>query len=103
MMVKKNVHDEIQGFDERFVEHYSDVDYCLRAGELGKEIVMHAFAELYHYEPRFKNKEDKEEQQERFQKETELFKTRWKAVLEKEDPYYNPNLALNRKDCSLRW
>lgn len=103
MMVKKCVHDEIQGFDEKFEEHYSDVDYCLRAGELGKEIVMHAFAELYHYESRFKNKEDKEEQQERFQKETELFKTRWKAVLEKEDPYYNPNLALNRKDCSLRW
>lgn len=103
MMVKKSIHEEITGFDERFEVAYNDVDYCLRVRELGKEIVMHAFVELYHYESKSRGKEDTEEKQERFQKEAELFRTRWKKVLEKGDPYYNPNLTLQHSDCSLRW
>lgn len=103
MMVKKSVHEEINGFDEKFKVAYNDVDYCLRVRQLGKLVVFHAFAELYHYESKSRGMENTREKQERFQKEAELFRNRWKELLEAGDPYYNPNLTLEHSDCSLKW
>ena len=103
MMVKKSVHEEINGFDEKFKVAYNDVDYCLRVRQLGKLVVFHAFAELYHYESKSRGMENTREKQERFQREAELFRNRWKELLEEGDPYYNPNLTLEHSDCSLKW
>ena len=103
MMVKKSVHEEIGGFDEKFEVAFNDVDYCLRVRELGLLVVFQAFAELYHYESQSRGLEDTKEKKVRFQKEAELFRTRWKEILEKGDPYYNPNLTLRHSDCSLNW
>ena len=35
-------------------------------------------------------------------KESEYFRNKWKDVLEKGDPYYNPNLSLERADFALK-
>ena len=37
----------------------------------------------------------------RYNKESALFKNKWKDVLEKGDPYYNVNFSLDRSDFSL--
>ena len=58
MMVKKSIHEEINGFDEKFKVAYNDVDYCLRVRQLGKLVVFHAFAELYHYESKSRGMEN---------------------------------------------
>ena len=97
------MHEEIGGFDEKFEVAFNDVDYCLRVRELGLLLVFQAFAELYHYESQSRGLEDTKEKKVRFQKEAELFRTRWKEILEKGDPYYNPNLTLRHSDCSLNW
>lgn len=103
MMVKKSVHEAIGGFDEKFEVAFNDVDYCLRVRGLGKSVIFQAFTELYHYESRSRGLEDTEEKKERFQREAELFRKRWKDILKNGDPYYNPNLTLKHSDCSLKW
>ncbi|HIR94263.1 MAG TPA: glycosyltransferase family 2 protein, partial [Candidatus Egerieimonas intestinavium] len=103
MMVKKEIHQKIEGFDSGFAVAFNDVDYCLRIRELGKLVVFDAFVELYHYESNSRGKEDTREKQKRLKQEAERFHRRWKSILEKGDPYYNPNLSLLLCDCSLRW
>ena len=103
MMVKRSVHEDIGGFDENFEVAFNDVDYCLRVRELGKTIVFHGFVELYHYESRSRGLEDTPEKKERFNREAGLFRKRWKSILDKGDPYYNPNLTLEDSNCTLKW
>lgn len=103
MMVKRTVHEEIGGFDERFEVAFNDVDYCLRVRETGKVIVFQAFVELYHYESRSRGLENTPEKKERFNREAALFRKRWNQILEEGDPYYNPNLSLKDSNCTLKW
>ncbi|WP_024867284.1 hypothetical protein [Butyrivibrio sp. FCS014] len=37
----------------------------------------------------------------RYEIESEHFRTKWKEVLDKGNPYYNPNFSLDRSDYSL--
>ena len=46
--------------------------------------------------------EDTPDKQARFRNEVRLFRERWKDVLAKGDPYYNPNLTLKKPDFTLR-
>ena len=52
------------------------------------------FAELYHFESRSRGLDDQGEKAERYNRESEKFRTKWKKELEAGDPYYNPNLEL---------
>ena len=38
----------------------------------------------------------------RLDKEAEDFKAKWKGILDKGDPYYNPNFSLDANDYSLK-
>ena len=100
-MVKKDVFEEIQGFDEKLVVAFNDVDLCLRIRELGKKIVYNPYAELYHYESKSRGQDDTPDKIERFNRETAYFEDRWEKILAKGDPYYNKNFAIDRFDCSL--
>ena len=59
-------------------------------------------SELYHHESLSRGYEDTSEKQARFRKEIDLFQGKWKEVLAKGDPYYNPNLTLEKEDFSIR-
>ena len=102
MMVKRSVYEAAGGFDEKLAVALNDVDFCLKAGKAGYRVLYNPYAVLYHYESRTRGQEDDPVKQARFQKECGLFRERWKEVLEKGDPCYNPNLTLDRQDCSLR-
>ena len=60
-------------------------------------------AELYHYESasRGSDIEDAAKAQ-RYNEEAEHFRTKWKEVIDRGDPYYNPNFSLNYSDYSLK-
>ena len=102
LMVKKSLWDELGGLSPEFEISLNDVDFCLRLRKLGKLNVFTPFAELYHYESVSRGLDDQGEKAERYNRESELFRTKWKAELEAGDPYYNPNFSLDRSDYSLR-
>lgn len=101
LMVSRAKYDEVGGFDEGFAVSLNDVDFCLRLREKGYLNVFTPFAELYHYESLSRGLDLEGKNAERYDKESEHFRTKWKAVLEKGDPYYNPNFSLDRSDYSL--
>ncbi|MDD6363348.1 MAG: glycosyltransferase family 2 protein [Lachnospiraceae bacterium] len=105
LMVKKRIYDELGGLDETFEVSLNDVDFCLRCRQKNYLNVFTPFAELYHYESlsRGSDVEDPHsENAKRYDREAEHFRTKWKEVIEKGDPYYNPNFTLDRSDFSLK-
>lgn len=101
LMVKRSVWDEVGGLDTQFEISLNDVDFCLKLRKKGYLNVFTPFCELYHYESVSRGLDDHGEKAERYNKESELFRTKWKAELEAGDPYYNPNFSLDRSDFSV--
>lgn len=102
VMIPRHVWDEVGGLDESFAVAFNDVDMCMRIRKAGYLIVWTPYAELYHYESKSRGLEDTLEKKKRFEGEVKRFQERWKAELAAGDPYYNPNLSLDREDFSLR-
>jgi GT2 family glycosyltransferase len=102
LMTKKSIFNEVGGFDVNLSHAFNDVDYCLKIRERGYLIIYTPYAELYHHESISRGYEDTPEKQARFRKEIDLFQGRWKEILAKGDPYYNPNLTLDREDFSIK-
>ena len=102
LMVKKRLYDELGGLDEKFAVSLNDVDFCLRLLDMGLWNVFTPFAELFHYESISRGLDDNGEKAERYNRESALFREKWKAFLEKGDPFYNPNFSLDRSDFSLK-
>ena len=102
MMVPRDVWEKVHGLDEAFEVAFNDVDLCMRIREAGYLIVWTPYAELYHYESKSRGYEDTPEKQKRFEGEAHRFQGRWKKELEEGDPYYNPNLTLDREDFSVK-
>ncbi len=102
LMIRKEVFDEVGGFDGEYSHAFNDVDFCLKIRQKGYLIVYTPYAELYHHESLSRGYEDTVEKKMRFKKEIDCFQTKWKDVLANGDPYYNPNLTLKKEDFSLR-
>ena len=102
MMLRKDVFEEVGGFDENLSVAFNDVDLCLKIREKGYLIVYTPYAKLYHHESFSRGYEDTPEKQERFLGEIEYIREKWGKVIDDGDPYYNPNLTLEREDFSIR-
>lgn len=102
LLTRREVWDEVNGLDEVFKVAFNDVDMCMRIRKAGYLIVWTPFAELYHHESKSRGLEDTPEKRKRFAGEVCLFQTRWAKELAAGDPYYNPNLTLDREDFSLK-
>ena len=102
MMVKKAVFEKVQGFDERYAVAFNDVDLCLKMRKEGYLIVYTPYAEFNHYESKSRGYEDTAEKKQRFETEGALFKRAWENVFSDGDPYYNPNLTLDKTDFSFK-
>lgn len=101
MMVKRSVYEEVGGLDEAYAVAFNDVDLCMKIRKAGHLIVYNPYAELMHYESKSRGYEDTEEKIKRFASEIQLFQSRWCDFLEQGDPYYNPNLTLDRNDFGI--
>ena len=102
LMVKKALFDEVGGLDAGFAISLNDVDFCLKLREKGYLNVFTPFAECFHYESISRGLDDQGEKAERYNRESEQFRAKWRSVLEAGDPYYNPNFSLDRSDFSLK-
>lgn len=100
MLLRRVVLEELNGLDTDWAIAFNDVDLCLRIRQAGYLIVWTPFAELYHYEFKSRGTDDTPEKQARYRYEVLHCQQRWKKELEEGDPYYNPNLTLDRLDFS---
>ena len=102
MMVKKEIFEAVGGLTEEYRVAFNDIDFCMKVRALGKLIVYNPAVELYHYESKSRGLEDTPEKVERFNSEVARFIESWSKELEAGDPYYNPNLTLDKADFSLK-
>ncbi len=103
LMIRKALYEQLGGLDETFTVSLNDVDLCIRAWKAGYVNVFTPFAELYHYESVSRGLDDQGEKAQRYNRESEAFRAKWKDLLEKGDPYYNPNFSLDRSDFALKY
>jgi GT2 family glycosyltransferase len=100
MMVRREVFEQVGGFDESLAVAFNDVDFCLRVRAAGFRNVYLPHVVLYHDESKSRGSETQPGNVERFRGEIETMKRRW-PVLALGDPCYNPNLTLDREDFSI--
>jgi GT2 family glycosyltransferase len=101
-LVRKAACEDVGGFDEALAVAYNDVDLCLRLRQSGLRNVWTPFAELYHFESASRGADTQGTARARLLTEAELLRTRWKDALDA-DPYFNPNLSLDRPDFALAY
>jgi GT2 family glycosyltransferase len=94
VMVRREVFDEVGGFDEQLPVAFNDVDFCLKLREKGYLIVYTPLAELVHHESRSRGHTDDD-----FEKNRVL--ARWGEALAAGDPYLNVHLSHWRYWCPL--
>jgi O-antigen biosynthesis protein len=96
LMIRRPVFEEVGGFNEHFFTAYQDVDLCLRIRARGLRVIWTPRALLLHHEfvSRPSYYYDIIDRM--------LLLDRWEEVIERGDPYYNPNLDLERGDYSRR-
>jgi GT2 family glycosyltransferase len=90
LATRREVYDEVGGFDERLAVEYNDVDFCIRVRQAGYKIIWTPYAELRHHERASRGAVR------RLPAERAYMRERWARVLDA-DPFYNPNLALDGK------
>jgi GT2 family glycosyltransferase/2-polyprenyl-3-methyl-5-hydroxy-6-metoxy-1,4-benzoquinol methylase len=95
LMMRHSVFEEVGGFDEELDVAYNDVDLCLKIVNHNYYIVWTPHAVLYHHESASRGK---------FQPERNIryFCDKWQEFLEGGDPFYNPQLALDRSDFMVK-
>jgi GT2 family glycosyltransferase len=96
LMIRKPVFETIGGFNFHFFTAYQDVDLCLRLRARGLRVICTPRALLLHHEfvSRPSYYYDIIDRM--------LLLDQWEEVIERGDPYYNPNLDLERGDYSRR-
>ena len=102
MMVKREAFEKVGGLSEELQVAFNDIDFCMKLRQAGYLIVYNPYAELYHYESKSRGLEDTPEKVARFNQEIATFEKRWPDILKNGDPFYNPNLTLDRQDFSLK-
>ena len=101
LLVKTSVWDEVKGLDEAFAVAFNDVDFCLRVRDAGYRIAWTPYARLTHYESKSRGGDEKDPvKARRFAAEQQrLYEVHGKENI-LHDPYYNPNLTMDREDFS---
>jgi GT2 family glycosyltransferase len=90
MLTRREIFQEVGGFDANLSGALADVDLCLKIRRAGYLIVYTPFAQLYWHDAPGKVDLAGEG----------IMEQRWADVLHG-DPYYNPNLSRERADFSL--
>jgi len=79
--IRRNVFQDVGGFDPAFPVNYNDVDLCLKVVNSGYRVVVDPRVELTHIERGTRSGGTTLAERQRFQE-------RWGALLAKSDPYY---------------
>ena len=102
MMFEKKLWQDLGGLDdENLPISYNDIDFCLRAREKGLRSLHTPFALLYHKESESRGDPNESRQKAQFESESQFMYRKWGYVIQN-DPYYNPNLTLQKEDFTYR-
>jgi GT2 family glycosyltransferase len=93
MVMRKDVFQNVGGFDVALPIAYNDVDLSLRLRKAGWRLLWTPTVELSHHESASAGRHDAPQRREEFKSAVALMRERWGAVLD-QDPFYNPNLSL---------
>lgn len=102
LMVKREIYEQVGGFEEKLAVAFNDVDFCLKVRALGYLVVYQPRIKAWHYESKSRGAEDSPEKVARFQREIDYMRDHWIAILKNGDPYYNPNLSSVYPNYSLK-
>lgn len=92
-MMRREVFEEVGGYDETFMVGFNDADFCLKVRAAGYDVVFTPYAELYHYEFVSRGREAvDDEKQARWESERDAFFAKWREELKGGDPLTSPNL-----------
>ena len=93
LMARRDLFEEVGGFDSNLPIAFNDIDFCLRLRERGCLVVYTPLAELVHHESKSIGHTE--------MVEAPFFRRRWRSVMLAGDPYYNPNLGRFDNSCRL--
>ena len=100
---RRSIYEEVGYMDEEnFAVAFNDVDFCLKIRQKGYLIVYNPYVEFMHYESKTRGYEDTPEKKERFERESNNFRTKWRKVLDAGDPYSNINFDKNTAQYNVR-
>jgi len=95
LAMRRDVFEQIGGFDERLVIAFGDVEICQRAIHAGYRVLYSPFARLIHYEGKTRANFIPEE-------DIRIGFEALKDAVRIGDPYYNPNLSHSVRAPTLR-
>ena len=93
LLVRRQVYEQIGGFDENLVVGYNDVDFCFSLYESGYYNVLCNGARLYHHESLSRGYDEGNARKEKRLLEERKYLYEKHPHLEKRDPFYSPNLT----------
>ena len=103
-MVRRELWDELGGYDQGLAVGYNDGDFCLRAGEAGYAVAFTPYALLHHREFASRGREAGDPEKEaRLAAEKARFLDAHPAFAESGDPALNPQLDGFSDWYQLRW
>ena len=100
LMCRREVYQEVGGFEEKLAIAFNDVDFCLKIVGRGYRNIYLPHVKLYHYESKSRGYEDTPAKQARFAQEVNYMRQKWSYLCDR-DPCYNPNLTKSLEDYSL--
>lgn len=100
LMCRREVFEQVDGFEEDLPIAFNDIDLCLKILQKGYRNIYLPHVVLYHYESKSRGYEDTPEKQARFTRDKAYILTKWKNIIT-HDPCYNPNLTREREDYSI--
>jgi len=89
-LVRREVFDEVGGFDETFPVNFNDVDFSLKIRATGRRVIWTPWASWHHFESQTREPTATPA-------EFHAIDARWHRAINN-DPYYNPNLPPYRAD-----
>jgi|GEM_PF-2382811 len=100
LMIAKEKFYKVNGFDENLTVQENDVDLCLKLYTAGYLNIYNPHAVLYHYESVSREGCFTQE----VQSEKLYLLNKWNELINKDDPYYNPNFSriLNKFTIKIR-
>lgn len=102
VMIRTELFNEVEGFNENFAVEYNDVDFCLKVWDKGYRNLYVPHCELYHHESISRGHPHMtKESFERHKAEIQKLKNRWGNYIDY-DPCYNPNLSLGAHDFRMK-
>ena len=102
LAMRREVFEEIDGFDENLAIAFNDVDLCLRLRQRGYRVLYTPHAELLHLESASRGLDTTLRKHFRLRREIRHMQRKWTEHLRR-DPYYNPNLSLDSEQYELAW